>query len=283
LAAATVAVVLTLSACGSGGGSGTSASSAAGAKAADFKLVTPGVLTVSPYSASPPAITISADKKLGGFLGDVINGFAQKYNLKVEVTQTTFASSLLYVQQDRSDMTPFVYHTDERAKSIHFTSSLFQLPVAAITKKSFQYTGPDSLKGKKISAVLGQVWGAYLQKEYGSNALLFQKDAEAAQALLNGQVDAYVNSSLQMFNTPLAGHNDLVANPLKAGDANMPANIITNVAYNVVSCKNPKLAAAFDAYLRELQSSGQMQSIYQKNNFPENFRISAPTAPQQGC
>lgn len=274
------AAAIALTACSSGGGGAASTGAASGG---NFSTVNKGVLTVSPYSASPPVITISPDGKLGGLIGDLINGFADQNHLTVQITQTTFASSLLYVQQGRSDMTPFIYHTDDRAKTVYYTASQFQLPVAAITKNSFAFNGPDSLKGKKIAAVLGEVWGPYFQKEYGDNVKLYQKDADAAQSLLNGQSDAYINSSLQLLNPPLSSQKDLIANPLKAGDAGMPAEIITNVAYNVVSCKNKGLATAFDTYIQGLATSGQLKQLYEKSGLPANFRITNPTAPSQGC
>ena len=60
-----------------------------------------------------------------------------------------------------------------RAKSVHYTASLFQLPAAMITKNSLPYTTPDSMKGKKVGAVVGQVWGSYLQASLGGDVQLF--------------------------------------------------------------------------------------------------------------
>lgn len=281
--AAGIALAATLAACSSGGSGSSSAGSSGSASAASFSTISKGVLTISPYSPSPPALTIEGNT-LGGLMGDIITGFAKQNHLTLDVTQTTFASSLLDVQQGRSDMTPFIYYTPERAKTVYYTSSQFVLPVAAITKSGFKYTGPDSLQGKPVAATLGEVWGPYLQKVYGGNVKLYQTDTEAAQSLVTGQSDVYINSALQLYNAPLnADPGGYTANLIKTGQIGMPASVITNTAYNVVSCQDKGLAAAFDTYMDSLATSGQLAALYKKDKFPASFQIKNPSSPSQGC
>jgi ABC-type amino acid transport substrate-binding protein len=287
--AASIVLAATLAACSGSGGSAASASSSASAGSSgsasttSFSTISKGVLTISPYSPSPPALTIEGNT-LGGLMGDIITGFAKQNHLTLDVTQTTFASSLLDVQQGRSDMTPFIYYTSERAKTVYYTASQFVLPVAAITKSGFNYTGPDSLKGKQIAATLGEVWGPYLQKVYGGNVKLYQTDTEAAQSLVSGQSDVYINSALQLYNAPLnADQGGYTANLIKTGQIGMPASVISNTAYNVVSCQDKGLAAAFDSYIDGLAKSGQLAALYKKDKFPASFQIKNPGTPSQGC
>ena len=95
LAVACIAMAgLTLAACSSSSSSSatssgaTSASSAsASASTATFSTITPGVLTVGVVGTDEPGIIVSADgSSVSGIVGDIVNGFAAKYGLKVKVT-----------------------------------------------------------------------------------------------------------------------------------------------------------------------------------------------------
>lgn len=249
---------------------------------APFETVNPGVLTVAPYGSSPPAI-IQENGKLGGLLGVLLTGFAEKWGLELETFETDFASALAATQQGRTDVTPFIYHTDERSSTVYYTSAIFQLPAAVIAHDDFDYDGPESLEGARVGAVVGQVWAPYLSAALGDGAVLYQSAAEAGTALVNGQIDAYVNSALQMFNQPLSEQDDLVAHLLEVGDLDMPATVITNIAYNVVSCENPELAKAMDEYLQELYDSGDWADINDEVGFSEEFRLDEFKTPEQGC
>jgi len=279
LAAAAVASLIGLAACSSSAESAPESSEAAEPA---FETVTPGKLTVAPYGSSPPAI-IQDSGKLSGLLGVLLNGFAEHHGLEVEAFETDFTGALAATQQGRADVTPFIYHTDERATTVYYTSSIFQLPAAAITHKDFDYTGPESLEGARVGAVVGQVWAPYLTEALGDGAVLFQSAAEAGTALVNGQIDAYVNSALQMYNAPLADNDDLVAHMLEVGDFDMPSTVITNIAYNVVPCGNPALAEAMNEYLQGLEDSGEWTKINEEVGFSEEFQLHEFTVPAQGC
>jgi ABC-type amino acid transport substrate-binding protein len=271
-----------VAAIGLAGCAGESSADTAESSELPFTTVTPGKLTVAPYGSSPPAI-IQGDDKLGGLLGELLTGFAEHYGLELETFETDFTGALAATQQGRADVTPFIYHTEERATTVYYTSSIFQLPAAAITHEDFDYTGPESLQNVRVGAVVGQVWAPYLTEALGDGAVLFQSAAEAGTALVNGQIDAYVNSALQMFNQPLAGRDDLVAHLLDEGDFGMPSTVITNIAYNVVPCDNPEIAAAMNDYLQSLEDSGEWTKINEEVGFSEEFQLHEFTVPEQGC
>jgi polar amino acid transport system substrate-binding protein len=279
LATAAVAATVGLAGCSSPAESEPTGS---GAAEPTFTTVTPGTLTVAPYGSSPPAI-IQEGGQLSGLLGNLFTGFAEHYGLELETFETDFTGALAATQQGRADVTPFIYHTDERATTVYYTSSIFQLPAAVITHDDFEYDGPESLDTARVGAVVGQVWAPYLTEALGDNAVLFQSAAEAGTALVNGQIDAYVNSALQMYNPPLADRDDLVAHLLSDGDFDMPPTVITNIAYNVVPCNNPDLAVAMNEYLEELEDSGEWTAMNEEVGFSEEFQLHEFTVPEQGC
>lgn len=274
--AAAGALALVLTGCASGGGGEEEASDL------PFETVKDGTLSVAVYGTSPPII-IQENHEISGLIGDVVNGFAEANGLKVELFETDFAASLAATQQGRTDLTTFIYHNEERAKTVYYTGPLFKLPASVITHDDFEWNGVESLEGKKISAVIGQVWGPFFQEAFGDNVMLFQSDAEAATALVNGQVDAYVNSALQIFNKPIVDQDDMTYHLLEVGDLGMEDNAINLRGTNVVSCDNPALAEAFDAYLQEIYDSGELEEILVANDIPEDFWNDDFTPPAQGC
>jgi polar amino acid transport system substrate-binding protein len=281
--AAGVALALALSACASASASSGGSSPTPTTLTPNFSLGASGTLTVAVNTAEPPFISYD-NGKLGGLIGDTINGFAAEYGLTVKLDQTTFASALLDVQQGRADMAPNIFYTPERATSVYYTASSVRLPVAVVTKKGFKFTGTASLKNKKIGIVVGEAWASALEQEYGAGSLVqFQSETEAGQALINGQVDAYVNGLAVTTLPPLAGRKDIVGHPVKAGQAGIPASLLENVSYNLVSCQNPALAKAYDKYVNGLVKSGGLAKLNKKNKVPAGFQISKPAAPAQGC
>lgn len=271
------ASALLLSACGS--------STSSNGSEPPFDTVKDGVLTVAPYSESAPVVTRDGGK-LGALTGDLLNGFAKKYGLKVELQQADFAGSLAATQQRRADVTPYIYYTPERAKTVYYSAPDFVLPTGIYTLNSVHYKDTSSLHGMKVGGVVGQVWEPYLRKKFGDNAKLFQTAVDAETALVNGQIDAYVNSNFQMLVPPFSKHSNVEFHPLSNGDLGMPSDVINTYSYNVVSCQNSALAKAMDKYLKGLVSSGKWKKIYDKNNFPKDSRLLDPAdikPPKQGC
>lgn len=247
-----------------------------------FALAEDGYLTIATYGSNPPVNIDNPDGTMSGIEGDLLNSFAAKYGLQLKLAPTTFASMILDVQQGRSDMGLFVYHTAERAETLYYTSALLSVPAVVFTDKDFDYDGPESLEGKQIGVIVGQVWAELMQKAIGDNALLFQSQPQAAQALLNGQVDGYITGLTQMYNAPLSENQDAIeAHDIEPGDWGMPANVLQNTGYNVVSCDNPGLAEALDAHLAELIESGEWAEIF--SALPAQFEVDEVSPPTQGC
>ncbi|MCU1439667.1 MAG: amino acid transporter substrate-binding protein family [Rhodoglobus sp.] len=248
----------------------------------DFDVAQDGFLTIATYGSNPPVNIDNPDGTLGGIEGDLLNSFAEKYGLQVKLQPTTFASMILEVQQGRADMGLFVYWTEERAQTLYYSSALLKVPAVVFTEKGFDYEGPDSLAGEKIGVIVGQVWAELMQKELGEDALLFQSQPQAAQALLNGQIKGYVTGLTQMFNAPLSEHQDEIdAHELVDGDWNMPESVLQNTGYNVVSCENSALATALDEHLQEMIDSGTWEETF--SALPDEFTVDETVPPTQGC
>jgi ABC-type amino acid transport substrate-binding protein len=245
---------------------------------------------VALYGSYAPYLTVESDGSLGGVDGALINGFAKEAGLTVKPYQTTFASTILAVQQKKADMSTYVFYTAARSKQLYYTLPFLSDSVQVFTKSSFTYTGVDSLKGKKVGTVVGYVWAPYLQKVFGSNAKLYPDTASVGQALLNGQIDGYVNGASLALVPPMntaatTGH------PLKAGDWGFPEGVIDTPSYNQVNCGNHGLAEAYDAYVMSQNASGALATIITTavKAAVGNSTVKIPnlspdlTVPAQGC
>ena len=223
----------------------------AAAQPVGFRLVNPGYLTVATHGSLPPEIVVGPGDIMGGMDGVLYNAFVKDHGLKLRLFQTTFPSMILAVEQGKVDAGEGVFYTAERAKHVYYTLPFYLTRAGIFTLQTFPYSGPASMDGKRVATVIGYVWAPYLQKWSPSGAALFPDEVTAIQALLNGQVQGYINGS--------GGRTDprMVVHALHVGDFGFPESVLANIAYNIVNCKNPGMAAALDQELTKLHQSGE--------------------------
>ncbi len=294
LGAGLIAGVL-LSACSGGGAAPSasapaSASAGAGAAAANwcaayhFNLVHPGELTVATYGTAEPDMVINADKTMGGLEGPMFDQLLKDCKLKLRLFETTFASMILAVQNGEADVATYIFYSGARSKVIYYTYPHWVADQTNVfTLKTFNYTGPESLEGKKVGTVTGFVWAPFLQQKFGANAMLFPDTVTGGTALLNGQIDGWVNGGTTINVPPFKDQQDkVVAHPLPPNTWGMGENVIFNNSYNAVNCNNKDLARALNENLKRMVDSGAWKKVMDANKVPDS---AAPKLdePQQGC
>jgi len=254
----------------------------AAAQAPDYKLVEPGYLTVGTYGTGIPAIIVGPGDKLGGLDGALVTAFARDHNLKIKLYQTTFASQILAVEQGKIDLGTFVFYTAERAKHVYYTFPFWVSHTVLFTLKSTPYTDAKSMEGKRVGTVIGFVWAPYLQKWSATGGMLFPDQTTVAQALLNGQIDAYVNGEAAMHTPPISDSADVTEHRLKAGDFGFPETLLANISYNIVNCGNPGLAKAMDQEFVKMHADGEWAKVLKENKLGADADVE-PKAPEQVC
>lgn len=242
---------------------------------AAFRLVNPGSLTVATYGTVQPVIVVSPGDKLGGLEGALFNAFVRDHGLKLKLYQTTFSSMILAVEQGKVDVGTYVFYTQERAKHVYYTDPFFISRAVIYTLKSFAYSGPESMNGQKVGTVVGFVWAGPLQTWSASGAALFPDQVTVGQALLNGQIQGYVNGNMVIHAAPLSDSPNVVAHPLHPGDFTIPESMLSNKAYNLVGCSNRSLAAALDQELTNMHSTGEWQKALTANGL-EDVKLETP-------
>ncbi|MGH7914690.1 MAG: substrate-binding periplasmic protein, partial [Candidatus Binataceae bacterium] len=231
----------------------------ASAQVVNFQPVNPGYLTVATHGSLVPEIVVGPGDQLGGVDGALFNAFATDHGLKLRLFQTTFASMILAVEQHKVDVGEGVFYTPERAKHVYYTYPFYVSHAAIFTLKSFPYSGPSSMKGKRVGTVIGYVWAPYLQTWSAAGAALFPDEVTVGKALLNGQIDGYINGEGVIHAAPFKDAPNVVAHRLHTGDFGMPESALANLAYNIVTCNNRGVAAALNQGLAKLHAKGEWQ------------------------
>lgn len=278
-AAAALALAMVL-AIGLGG------SAAAARTGSSLPLVHSGQLTIATYGTAFPTIVINKNGSIGGTSGAWFNAFAKENGLKVKLFQTTFTSAILAVQQGKADLTMDIYYTPERAKALFYTFPFSVEGLQVFTKKSLAYSGPASLKGKKVAAVTGVSWTPTLQRYFGSDLQTYPSQAQAAQAFLNGQVDAYFEADAQYFTPPINKSASVVPHNIKPGQYGISADYTRGYGYVIVNCKAKALASALNGTLKSLETSGRWAKVLKAAGAPAGTlaaEVPPRTSPKQGC
>jgi ABC-type amino acid transport substrate-binding protein len=99
---------------------------------------------------------------------------------------------------------------------------------------------------------------------------------------MNGQIDAYIDSSFVVGEPPFAGSTDWVGHTLKLGEFGMPENVVHALDYNFVRCENKALAEAMNEEMKALQTSGRWSEILKANGLTEENK-SPLKSPEQLC
>ncbi len=283
---ALAAVLGAASACSSGGGSGSASGGSTASGGKGYGLVSSGYLTVAYTDGDLPEIATGPNNTLIGTDGALLTEIAKKMGLKLKPVEMAFPSQVLAVKDGRADIGTTAYYTAARAKQVFYAYPFWKDTAGVYIRKDENYTGVDSLKGKTVSTVEGYVWAPYLQSAYGTgNVKLFTNIADAYTALVNGQVDAFINASGGALTPGFAKYkNVLEFKAFQPGDLKMPSSVLHDTAYNYVNCGNTGLATTMNSIFKQMQTSKQWDSILTQYKIaPTADNIPAMASPQQLC
>lgn len=130
-----------------------------------------------------------------GFDVEMVEALAAKMGRHVNWTQIDFKGLIPGLVAKRFDVAvSAIYITDERKKVVDFTNSYYPGGLVVLGKADdASITGPEDLKGKKVSVQVGTKSVAYLKEHYPEAQLVeVEKNEEMFNLLLTGRVDAAV-------------------------------------------------------------------------------------------
>ena len=221
----------------------------ASAFAADAK-----VLKVATNVAFPP-YEYYEDEKAVGIDVDIIQAICDKLGYKMELIDMEFGSIITAVATGKVDVGfGAITITEERSKSVHFTTSYSTGIQSVIVKEGSPIASIDDLHGDKIKIGVQQdtTGDIYATGDFGEDHIArFNKGADAVQALITGKVDAVIidNSPAETF----------VAQ--NKGLAILPATYAEEAYGFELSYDNEALYNEVNGALEELLKDGSVQKI----------------------
>ena len=145
------------------------------------------------------------DEKAVGIDVDIMQAICAKLGYEMELSDMEFGSIITAVASGKIDVGfGAITITEERAKSVHFTTSYSTGIQSIIVKEDSPIASVDDLHGDKIKIGVQQdtTGDIYATGDFGEDHMArFNKGADAVQALLTGKCDAVIidNSPAETF------------------------------------------------------------------------------------
>lgn len=261
-------MVLSLAACGSSGTTEPSTNSAAsteeGGETTAITTVEEGKLILATNCQFPPyEMVADGEGVYQGYEGidiELAVAIADKLGLELQIDDMDFDSSLLAVQEGRSDiLLAGLTYTDERDEVMDFTTKYATGVQVVIVKEGSDVT-MDNLGEKLVGTQRGTTGYQYASAApedggFGEDHVLaYDNGATAVQALVNGQVDAVIIDEAPAEQYVAA--ND--------GLTILPTAWVEEDYCIAVDEGNTALLDAVQAILDEMQADGTLDAIIAK-------------------
>lgn len=221
-------------------------------------IQTRGYLTCATLSGSQPLAYQDPDtRQYVGFDVDTCAAIAKHLGVKVEHKTVTVEARIPELGLGRVDLVAAAFgYTKERAKQIAFTSSHYQVPMKIIVASDSGITKFSDLAGKSISTDKGSTLELYVHQQIPTAKLVtFQDNASQFLALQQGKVQGFAigqASGLRFVNESGGKFKfldeSLAFEPTCLG----------------VKKDEPELLAAVNKALEDMQSSGELDALWNK-------------------
>ena len=215
------------------------------------------VLKVATNVAFPP-YEYYEDEKVVGIDVDIMQAICDKLGYEMELSDMEFGSIITAVAAGKVDVGfGAITITEERAKSVNFTTSYSTGIQSIIVKEDSPITSVEDLeaKGIKIGVQQDTTGDIYATDQFGEDHMArFNKGADAVQALITGKVNCVIidNSPAETF---IAQNKGLKILPTAYAEE----------AYGFELNKNAtELYDEFNGALEELLKDGTVQKIIDK-------------------
>ena len=237
LACMAVVAMLALSACG-GGSSQSSSSSSSSAADGEYKLVTPGTLTVATSPDYAP-MEYQENGEIKGYDIALIKEIAKHLGLNADIQNQAFDSLVTQVAGGKTFDCAIssITISDERAEQVAFTSR-------------------DALNGQPIGAQSGSSGEDWAKENLKDSAYTpFQETPDMLAALRTGKIKAVI------YDEPAAAYN--IAH--EYDDCTILEVIPTGEQYGIiVNTDNVALAEAINNALAEMQADGTIAKLQEE-------------------
>lgn len=220
-----------------------------------------GKIVMSTNAEFPP-FESKDNNQIVGIDVDIANAIAKKLNAQLSINDVDFDSLIMELKSNKCDFVAAgMTVTDDRKENVDFSDPYFDATQSIIVPKGSSIKSRTDLNGKTVGVQQGTTGDTFCTNEDGSSDIKvksvqrFNKGADAITDLLNGKLDAVVIDDFpaQKF---VSVHSDKLQ---KLSDA------LTVEHYAIAVKKgNTQLLNDVNIVLKELKSSGQLNTIIQK-------------------
>lgn len=230
-------------------------SAAAETATGEYKLATPGTLTMGTNAAFPPYEYYDGDTVVG-IDAEISQAIADKLGLQLEIVDMDFSSLVPAVQSGKIDISAAgMTVSEERLKNVDFTDSYSTGVQVIIVPEGSDIQSVDDLQGKLIGVQDSTTGHIYCADDFGDeNVIPYNNGAMAVQALKDGKVDCVVIDQQPAKSFVEANEG------LKILDT----EYVTEDYAIAISKDNTALKDAINAAMAELKDDGTIQSILDK-------------------
>ena len=140
--------------------------------------------------------TFKADGKLTGFDVDIANALCAEIKRKCVFVEQVWDSMIPGLQARKYEVIiSSLSITEDRLKTIDFTDKYYNTPSRVVVKKDVQYTGPASIKGKKMGVLKGSTQEKYAMgelKTVGVEVIPYEAQDQVYLDIRSGRLDGTV-------------------------------------------------------------------------------------------
>ncbi len=163
-------------------------------QAADLKVAIDP--TYEPFTYKTP------DGKPAGFDVDIANAVCAEIKRNCVFVEQVWDSMIPGLQARKYDViVSSLSITDERKRVIDFSDRYYKTPSAIVVKKGTEYTGPASLKGKRIGVLKGSTqekWALGELKPAGVNVVPYEAQDQVYLDINAGRLDGTVADKVEV-------------------------------------------------------------------------------------
>ncbi len=167
---------------------------AAPAFAADLKVAVDP--TYEPFTYKTP------QGELTGFDVDIAKAVCEQIKRKCVFVEQVWDSMIPGLQAKKYDaIVSSMSMTDERRRVVDFSDRYYKTPSAIVVKKDVPYTGPASLKGKKIGVLKGSTqekWANGELKPAGVTVVPYEAQDQVYLDINSGRLDGTVADKVEV-------------------------------------------------------------------------------------
>lgn len=140
--------------------------------------------------------TFKADGKLTGFDVDIANAICAEIKRKCVFVEQVWDSMIPGLQARKYEVIiSSMSITEDRLKTIDFTDKYYSTPSRVVVKKDVPYSGPASIKGKKIGVLKGSTQEKYAMgelKTVGVEVIPYEAQDQVYLDIRSGRLDGTV-------------------------------------------------------------------------------------------